>query len=433
MRDTIKKVLPVLIVVIIGGGVWLKLTKFESGKPWIRPAVDAEVLGKDLVFRAGDAKSGLDTLRVEAVQAINTVELWSGAFPSGTRETERTIPLRPRPAGLADGEVLVRITAKDRSWNGGNVAVFEKKMILDTTPPRLTVLGGPHNINQGGAGCIAFTSNEAPVSSGIRVGEVEFAGYPLEGSGRIVTFFGLAASAPADVTFQAFSSDAAGNRGSAAVRPNVKKKSFKKEKIVVSDKFLADVLPYFKERDSSLQGSDLDIFLAVNRQQRAKDAEKIRTICRETAPKVLWSGPFLRLRNSKPMAGYGDERTYLYGGKEIDAQTHLGVDLASLAHSQVPAANAGRVAFAGSLGIYGEAVIIDHGLGLFSLYAHLSRIDVETGKDLAKGAVLGLTGSTGMAGGDHLHFAMIVQGSFVNPVEWWDEHWIKDNVDLKIR
>jgi murein DD-endopeptidase MepM/ murein hydrolase activator NlpD len=123
----------------------------------------------------------------------------------------------------------------------------------------------------------------------------------------------------------------------------------------------------------------------------------------------------------------------VYDGKDIDTQTHLGVDLASLAQSPVPAANGGRVAFAGALGIYGETVILDHGQGVFSLYAHLSRIDVEKGKDLARGTVLGLTGSTGMAGGDPLHFAMIVQGVFVNPVEWWDAHWIRDNVELKVK
>ena len=238
---------------------------------------------------------------------------------------------------------------------------------------------------------------------------------------------------PADVSFQAVAADVVGNRTSLAFRPIVRNKAFKKDAINISDRFLADVLPYFKERDPSLQGSDVEVFLAVNRDQRRRDAETIQSVCRETAPKALWSGPFLRLPNSKPMAAYGDERTYLYQGAEIDKQIHLGVDLASLAQSKVPAANAGRVAFAGSLGIYGEAVILDHGLGLFSLYAHLSRIDVAVGQDVAKGKTLGLTGSTGMAGGDHLHFAMLVQGVFVNPVEWWDAHWIRDNVELKMK
>ncbi len=431
MKKAVRKSILVIIPILIVVGVGLKLTKFESGKPWVRLKDAGTALGPELVFQAGDAKSGLKTLRAEAEQAGKVLELWSGSLPPATREAERKISLRPLPAGLTDGEALIRITAEDRSWNGGNVTVFEKKMIIDTKPPRLTVLGGPHYVNQGGAGCVAFTADEPPASSGLRVGESEFAGF-LSESGRLVTFFALDSGQPADVSFQAFATDTVGNRGSVAFRPNVKKKAFKKDKIEVTDKFLADILPYFKERDASLAGSDLEIYLTLNRDQRAKDAERIRTICRDTAPKMLWSGTFIRLPNSKPMAGFGDERTYSYRGKEIDKQTHLGVDLASLAQSPVPAANAGRVALAGSLGIYGETVILDHGLGLFSLYGHLSRIDVQAGQDAARGAVIGLTGSTGMAGGDHLHFAMIVQGVFVNPVEWWDEHWIHDRILSKV-
>jgi murein DD-endopeptidase MepM/ murein hydrolase activator NlpD len=101
--------------------------------------------------------------------------------------------------------------------------------------------------------------------------------------------------------------------------------------------------------------------------------------------------------------------------------------------SPVPAGNGGRVVFTGPLGIYGETVILDHGCGLFSTYSHLSVIDVSQDAAVAKGDILGRTGQTGMAGGDHLHFAMIVQGVFVDPVEWWDPHWIQDNIDLKLK
>jgi murein DD-endopeptidase MepM/ murein hydrolase activator NlpD len=431
MRKALRKTLPILLLILIAGGIAAKLTVFESGKPWIEIA-GGEALGPELKIKAGDAKSGLAAVRVEAVQGDKTAELWAEPIAAGTRELEKAIALRPLPAGLADGPILIRVTAEDRSWNGGNVTVAEKKAVVDTKPPRLTVMGGPHYVNQGGVGCVTYTTDEAPAASGVRVGGVEFRGYPLEGN-RLVVFYALGYGVPAEVSFQAYAADAVGNKTSLAFRPNIKKKAFKRDKIAISDKFLADVLPYFKERDASLQGSDVDVFLAVNRDQRRKDAEKIQAICLETAPQALWSGAFLRLPDSKPMAGYGDARTYVYDGKDIDTQTHLGVDLASLAQSKVPAANAGKVAFAGDLGIYGVTVILDHGQGLFSLYAHLSRIDVEKGKDVARGAVIGLTGSTGMAGGDHLHFAMIVQGVFVNPVEWWDAHWIRDNVELKMK
>jgi murein DD-endopeptidase MepM/ murein hydrolase activator NlpD len=115
----------------------------------------------------------------------------------------------------------------------------------------------------------------------------------------------------------------------------------------------------------------------------------------------------------------------------VDHQVHLGIDLASTAHSPIPAANGGRVAFAQELGIYGKTIVIDHGLGLFSLYGHLSRMGVAKDQMVSKGEIIGSTGSTGLAGGDHLHFSMLVHDTFVNPVEWWDPAWIKNNISEK--
>ena len=140
----------------------------------------------------------------------------------------------------------------------------------------------------------------------------------------------------------------------------------------------------------------------------------------------------MRLPNSAPRARFADQRDYRYKGKVVDHQVHLGVDLASLARAKVPAANNGRVAFTGTVGIYGNTVVLDHGFGLFSLYSHLSRIDVEKGQTVQKGEVLGLTGATGLAGGDHLHYAMMVHQTFVNPIEWWDAAWIRNNVTDKL-
>jgi len=110
----------------------------------------------------------------------------------------------------------------------------------------------------------------------------------------------------------------------------------------------------------------------------------------------------------------------------------LGIDLASIAHSPIPASNRGKVVFAGDLGIYGKTVIIDHGFGLFSTYSHMSVLNVENGQMVSKKEIIGRTGSTGLAGGDHLHFGMLVHSTFVNPIEWWDEAWIKNNILEKI-
>ncbi|MCP4215581.1 MAG: M23 family metallopeptidase, partial [bacterium] len=102
-------------------------------------------------------------------------------------------------------------------------------------------------------------------------------------------------------------------------------------------------------------------------------------------------------------------------------------------HAPVPAANKGKVVFSGIIGIFGKTVMIDHGFGLFSTYSHLSAFDVKPGQIVSKGEIIGKTGITGLAGGDHLHFGMMVHDTFVNPVEWWDAGWIKNNITDKIK
>jgi murein DD-endopeptidase MepM/ murein hydrolase activator NlpD len=147
----------------------------------------------------------------------------------------------------------------------------------------------------------------------------------------------------------------------------------------------------------------------------------------------LWKGPFVQLGNSQVEASFADHRTYFYQGREVDRQVHLGFDLAVTSRVAIVAANDGIVLHAGWLGIYGNCVIIDHGLGVQSLYGHLSSLDVKVGDTVAKRQTIGRSGMTGLAGGDHLHFTMLVGGEAVNPVEWWDSHWIEDRVERKLR
>ena len=84
--------------------------------------------------------------------------------------------------------------------------------------------------------------------------------------------------------------------------------------------------------------------------------------------------------------------------------------------------------FADYLGIYGNTVILDHGLGVFSLYSHLSQIGIEVGAIVDKDQGIGESGATGMAGGDHLHFSILVNGILVDPLEWWDAKWLDLNI-----
>ena len=152
----------------------------------------------------------------------------------------------------------------------------------------------------------------------------------------------------------------------------------------------------------------------------------------ETENKVMWKGKFLRLPGSEKQAGFGDKRIYKHKGKEIGRAVHLGIDLASIKKTRVFAANAGTVLASMDIGIFGNSVIIDHGFGLCTLYSHLSSFSVKKGDKVKKGDYIGRTGVTGLACGDHLHFGVFVNNIFVNPLEWWDQAWLDNNIISKI-
>jgi murein DD-endopeptidase MepM/ murein hydrolase activator NlpD len=227
--------------------------------------------------------------------------------------------------------------------------------------------------------------------------------------------------------------DRAGNCAKAGFPYYIKARRFKQDIINIFDSFLGWKMPEFESDIPVADRSSMkDKFLNINNKLRKANFEKIAEIVKKTDKTVYWKGAFLRLPKSATRAGFADRRSYKYNGETIDHQIHLGIDLASVAHSPVPAANKGRVAFTGSIGIYGKTVIIDHGFYLFSMYSHLSSIAVQKDQILLKGEILGRTGTTGLAGGDHLHFSILVNNVFVNPLEWWDKAWIKNNISSKL-
>ena len=168
-------------------------------------------------------------------------------------------------------------------------------------------------------------------------------------------------------------------------------------------------------------------FQEINTRIRRENEQKIRTVVAETAQGPLFTEAFEQMPDSQVRSAFAERRSYMLDGQQVSESIHYGYDLASLAGAPIPASNAGRVLFADELGIYGNCVILDHGLGLNTLYGHLSHIDVRVGDSVEKGQTLGQSGQTGLAGGDHLHFAMLLRGVYVDPVEWWDPKWVREH------
>jgi murein DD-endopeptidase MepM/ murein hydrolase activator NlpD len=312
--------------------------------------------------------------------------------------------------------------------------------------PQIAVLSTKHYINLGGSEMVVYKATPADVASGVRVGDLEYPGYPASGAkidGVNITdpavkiaFIALRYDQDVNTPMHAFARDEAGNSARADFDRLTFPKPFKKSRIPLDDKFLERVVPAILETTTEVnpQGSTLEKFLVINGELRRKNADKIASYAAQSAPEILWGGAaFVPFGNATVEAAFADQRTYVYNGKDVDRQTHLGFDLARVVNSPIQAGNRGKVVHAGPLGIYGNCVIIDHGMGVQSLYAHLSSIEVKVGQDVEKEQTLGRSGMTGLAGGDHLHFTMLVNGHMVNPVEWWDSHWIEDRILRKLR
>jgi murein DD-endopeptidase MepM/ murein hydrolase activator NlpD len=307
-------------------------------------------------------------------------------------------------------------------------------------PPRVGVVSLHHFVNHGGAEFVVFRATPPDADAGVKVGDHTYRSYPGSSVGMSdpalrIAFFVLNYDQDRNTPISLYARDVAGNEVSAAMDQRVFPKPFGKSNIQLDDAFMQRVVPDIAATspDAGIPTDDvLQGFLKINGELRRKNNEMIAQLAKKSRAEMAWHEAF-SLGNINVEARFADYRTYFYKGKEVDRQVHLGYDLATLQHAPVPASNRGLVLYAAPLGIYGNCVILDHGLGVQSLYGHMSTIDVKEGDNVEKGQTLGRTGMTGLAGGDHLHFTMLVDGVAVNPVEWWDPHWMEDRVFRKIR
>ena len=351
--------------------------------------------------------------------------------------------------GLQTGPARITVTASRTALHGirtlQSSASHDVQVRLER--PQVSIVSSKHYINLGGSEMVVYRATPADVTSGVLVGDIEYPGYPASGAASIegvklddptfrIAFFALRYDQDLKTPIRLFARDEAGNTARADFDYTTFPKPFKKSKIPLDDKFLDRVVPAILAGTTEVkpEGDNLAKFLVINGELRRKNAAKIASFAKESSPEILWRGVvFHPFGNNAVESAFADQRTYIYNGKEVDQQVHLGFDLASFTNVKLVAANRGKVVYADELGIYGNCVIIDHGMGVQSLYGHLSSIGVKAGQMVEKEQEIGKSGMTGLAGGDHLHFTMLVNGNMVNPVEWWDAHWIQDRILRKLK
>jgi murein DD-endopeptidase MepM/ murein hydrolase activator NlpD len=434
--------------IAVGAGLayagWVKL---ESSRPTATLRQPIQFLGKhaEIDLDVADRGTGLASVEV-AIEAVGTrFQLVAESYPaaswrgSGVHEKSFTLRVAPGDAKIPEGPATLVVEAKDGSWLNyftTRPPTLVQPIEIDYTPPTVEVLTTQHYMRLGGSDVVVYKTSKDAVKSGVAVEH-----YFFPGSSGIFPDAQVSAAifaVPQDLTTAAhpkvIAEDAAGNRREADFFVSVKPRKFAARTLEVGEDFLKRKVPELIEVNHLSPTDDLVAgYLEINRDLRKQSEETIRRVCGHSEPKLLWSEVFLRQPDSAPLSSFADRRTYTHDGKVIDSQTHLGYDLASLRQSLVPAANNGRVVFADNLGIYGNTVILDHGLGLFSLYGHMSSIGVQVGQAVSRGDSLGRTGQSGLAGGDHLHFSMMVDGVHVDPIEWWDPKWVADHVTEKLK
>jgi murein DD-endopeptidase MepM/ murein hydrolase activator NlpD len=426
----------VLGVALLGALGWLLFGQMDNDDPWVRLKTPVAVVGAKtpVIVEAGDEGSGLKEVKITFSQDGQEKAVLAKKFPPGGEpgdKVELPFTLEPKALGFKEGKATLTVRVWDRSWRDlfrGRSATLSQEVTIDLVPLTLAFESVSHLLHAGGTGVIGYRLSKPAQESGVLVGGKFYRGYanPRGGQGEYVVLFPVPQEGPATMPVELVARPAGGQEVKQTVAVKVKPRKWRHDKLNLSDSFLRKVA-------STLPGSNpsdlVGNFLQANRETRQKNHERFRQVCSQSSPQPLWSGAFLRYLG-KPMARFGDRRTYMYQNKAIDQQIHLGEDLASLVNSPVLASNNGVVVLAEPVGIYGQTVMLDHGLGVFSGYSHLSQIDVKVGDKVTKGQVLGKTGTTGLAGGDHLHFDIALQGEFVDPLEWWDAHWLKDQVEV---
>ena len=354
---------------------------------------------------------------------------------------EKTIKLKlkaPRTIrSLKTDSLTVVVEAKDMSkWNffAGNKTVKKFKFIVDKKRPELTIINNSYKISKGGSALVIFKAKDDNLDK-IYIQTNYNKVFKVQPFYKDGYYISLLAWPIVERNFKAtiVVEDLAGNISKSYIPLYLKMKEYRVSNIKISDKFLKGKIADLAEEFDETQGVDdsIEQFKIINEDVRAKNEKLIHEITSKLSDEMISDFKIKKmypLKNAQVVARFGDHRKYYYNGKYISESYHLGLDLASNSLASIKPHNRGVVVFSDYNGLYGNMPIIDHGLGLYTLYGHCSSVSVQSGDEVVAKESIANTGKTGYAMGDHLHFGVLVQGIEVRPQEWMDKRWIKLNI-----
>jgi murein DD-endopeptidase MepM/ murein hydrolase activator NlpD len=436
-----------VVIALAGLGIF-SVQRLEGSAPIL--VTDEKVVlgpkGWNLIIDLEDHDSGPRSLQVRLLDQSGSRSLAEKSFPGGSlaggdSEASRQhfeLHLDPADLRIPDGTATLVISARDWSWRdgfAGNRSELSIPVLVDTRPPQVALVSGLTYIKRGGSAAAVYRLGEATAQDGVRVDDIFYPGFPHPSGEEDlrVALFAVPVESSEQPSIRVVAVDSAGNEGQVRFPARVQQRIFQQSEIEIGEPFVERVATPLAHTAGLPEGDPTETFQGVNEILRGRNETTIREeLAKAPLGDRRWTGAFRQLPGSAVMSRFAELRNYSLAGQPVSQARHYGFDLASTAHAPITAAAAGRVVFAEDLGIYGLCVLVDHGLGLSSLYAHLSEIDVEPGDDIEGGAILGRSGATGLAGGDHLHFAVLVGGTYVNPMEWWDPKWVRSHIDVRL-
>ncbi len=407
-----------VVLLAVGGGF---LYRFKKAHPEVKLNPQSGYLTEKAIFTISTKSEPLpfSTVKVTLKQNDKSYTLIEGPLKS----FNKTLEVDLKKLGFGNGRL--------EAWAFIKTPFGKKEILLgsftvDLTPPKVHKISKPDKVKIGKPAVFSaiITDNEGIKTAYLEVGPAKF---PLLyiGNETYKTVF----TAPLfllkhPAVYKLVVEDKAGNKVENPIKVAVEPRRLRKKVIRLSEKEMEKLLSKF----FPTVNNPVEQFKTVNEVYRKEDEKKFIEICSTSSAQMMANGTFEYLPHSAIKSYYGEFRIYYYKGKEIGTSIHKGWDLARYKYSPVPAANNGIVVFTGKTKVYGNVVIVDHGMGVFTLYAHLNDFTVKPGDYVKKGQIIGHTDTTGFALGDHLHFGVLVWGYATNPyyyvIPWSVNHYL---------
>jgi hypothetical protein len=439
-RNTLKSIYNILLVAIIFGAIYLYNSSFlERNEPNIEIANQISWNMKDKIDFSMSDDSGIKHYKIILTDGKNDLVLDSKVLQNP--QSALSIEINPPKTGVFfernSAELIIEATDTSK-WNllSGNSSTKRVKVNIDTKKPHIKVVDSSYGIRKGGSALVVFKATDDHLESvhidtnfGKKFKPVKFYkdGY----------YISMLAWPLWEETFKAtiVAKDKAGNVKSYNIPLHLKGKNYKISRIKLKDNFLnGKITQLYDELEPKVMTEDLiQKFKYINENERKSNEEIIHSITSKVEEEYVDNysiNPLYPLKNAAVVARFGDHRLFYRRSKNstLSESYHLGLDLASTSMADITTTNDSKVVFNSFNGIYGNMVVLYHGLGIYTLYGHCTTSNTTVGEMVKAGSVIAQSGKTGLALGDHLHFGVLVQGIEVRPEEFMDKRWLKLNI-----